>query len=256
MLPLSASGRQKALELGIEGAQSQWHLLDAVLSQGDSLNKADLAAWGILPPSVVSGLSLEELKPHDRPRTRRPRRIPPTSGGGGGWRELELENAGRAGGEEAVSDGAGGSGGIIPDATSSDGGVGDMKAAETRVFLTSQMTQQGDRYPARVHVTPCISCLFRYEGDTLADGTPHGVGVLRMASGNVYEGRFVNGVMHGPGTWSYENGDVFKGTFSNGSAVGEAEFKAADGSVYKVLVMQSRLCEIFRLTLNAGRLWR
>ena len=83
MLPLSASGRQKALELGIEGAQSQWHLLDAVLSQGDTLNKADLAAWGILPPSVVSGLSLEELKPHDRPRTRRPRRIPPTSGGGG-----------------------------------------------------------------------------------------------------------------------------------------------------------------------------
>jgi hypothetical protein len=59
---------------------------------------------------------------------------------------------------------------------------------------------------------------------------------LRLASGNVYEGRFVNGVMHGPGTWTYENGDVFKGTFSNGSAVGEAEFKAADGSIYKVFL--------------------
>ncbi len=76
--------------------------------------------------------------------------------------------------------------------------------------------------------------LHRYEGDTLADGTPHGAGVLHLASGNVYEGRFVNGVMHGPGTWTYENGDIFKGTFSNGSAIGEAEFKASDGSLYKV----------------------
>jgi hypothetical protein len=120
-----------------------------------------------------------------------------------------------------------------------------MKVSEARVFLTSQMTQQGDRYPARIRATLCRSCFFRYEGDTLADGTPHGVGVLHMATGNAYEGRFVNGVMHGPGTWTYENGDVFKGSFSNGSAVGEAEFKAADGSVYKVPVMQSLRRSLF-----------
>ena len=150
LLPLAPSGKEKALELGIESAQSQWHLLDAVLSQGSTLNKADLAAWGILAPSVVSGLSLEELKPRDRPRVRRSRHIPHSSGGGGGWQELQLSSAGGAVEGEVFSDGVGGSGGVIPDATSSDGGVSDAKA-EARVFLTSQITQQGDRYFWQAH---------------------------------------------------------------------------------------------------------
>jgi hypothetical protein len=146
LLPLAPSGKEKCLELGIQSAESQWHLLDAVLSQGSTLNKADLAAWGILAPSVVSGLSLEELKPPQRTRGRRSRHVPNSSGGGGGWQELQLDGSGRAAEGDVFSDGVGGSGGVIPDATSSDGGAGDAKAAETRVFLTSQVTQQGDRY--------------------------------------------------------------------------------------------------------------
>ncbi len=145
LLPLAPAGKEKALELGLDSAQSQWHLLDAVLSQGGTLNKADLVAWGILAPSVVSGLSLDELRPRDRPRVRQSRRIPHSSGGGGGWRELHLESSDKVGEGEVFSDGAGGSSGIIPDVTSSDGGAGDVKVAESRVFLTSQITQQGDR---------------------------------------------------------------------------------------------------------------
>ena len=160
LLPLAPSGKDKALELGIECAQSQWHLLDAVLSQGGTLNKSDLASWGILAPSVVGGLSLDELKPRDRSRARRSRRIPHSSGGGGGWQELQQESAFRDGEVEVVSDGAGGSYGVIPDAASSDGGAVDMKAAETRVFLTSQITQQGDRYRCQEHVV-CYEMIFR-----------------------------------------------------------------------------------------------
>jgi hypothetical protein len=156
LLPLATVGKEKALELGIECAQSQWHLLDAVLSQGSTLNKADLAAWGILAPSVVSGLSLDELRPRDRPRVRQSRRIRHSSGGGGEWRELHHESSDKLGEGEVFSDGAGGSSGIIPDATSSDGGAGDVEIAETRVFLTSQITQQGDRHVIQVRCTSFI----------------------------------------------------------------------------------------------------
>lgn len=163
LLPLAPAGKEKALELGMQSAESQWHLLDAVLSQGGTLNKADLAAWGILAPSVVSGLSLEELKPRDRPRARQSRRVPYSSGGGGGWRQVQLESADRVAEGEVFSDGgAGGVGGVIPDAnaTSSDGGADGTKSAETRVFLTSQITQQGDRcaQPVRWRCTRVMCC--------------------------------------------------------------------------------------------------
>jgi hypothetical protein len=145
LLPLAVAGKEKASEFGIEGAQSQWHLLDAVLSRGGTLNKADLASWGILAPSVVSGLSFDELRPRSRPRARRSRRISHSSGGGGGWRDLQLGGEGAAAVAQN-SDGVGGPDGVVPDATSSDGFVGDVKAEDSRIYLTSQITQQGDRF--------------------------------------------------------------------------------------------------------------
>lgn len=59
----------------------------------------------------------------------------------------------------------------------------------------------------------------RYEGDWV-DNDAHGKGTLTFANGNRYQGDFVGGSSNGEGTFTWANGDRHTGTYVNGSRKG------------------------------------
>eukprot|EP00574_Skeletonema_japonicum_P005950 CAMPEP_0201715396 /NCGR_PEP_ID=MMETSP0593-20130828/1595_1 /ASSEMBLY_ACC=CAM_ASM_000672 /TAXON_ID=267983 /ORGANISM="Skeletonema japonicum, Strain CCMP2506" /LENGTH=618 /DNA_ID=CAMNT_0048204893 /DNA_START=1 /DNA_END=1854 /DNA_ORIENTATION=+ len=72
-----------------------------------------------------------------------------------------------------------------------------------------------------------------YEGDPLDDsGDRQGTGKMTYASGNVYEGPFLNNKYHGEkGTYKWADGDEFHGLWRNGERHGFGIFTKAEGDV-------------------------
>ena len=69
-----------------------------------------------------------------------------------------------------------------------------------------------------------------YEGDWV-NGTPHGNGKYSWTDGDVYEGGWVNGKRSGKGKWSFSNGNIFEGDFVDGLPNGKGKYTYADGYV-------------------------
>mgnify|MGYP003431664742 CR=1 FL=1 len=61
----------------------------------------------------------------------------------------------------------------------------------------------------------------------------HGIGILKFANKDVYEGSFSNDDLHGKGLYKYHNGDVFDGLFRKGKRHGMGLFEGADGRYQK-----------------------
>jgi hypothetical protein len=57
----------------------------------------------------------------------------------------------------------------------------------------------------------------------------HGIGILKFANQDVYQGDFVRDDLHGKGTYRYHNGDVFEGSFKKGKREGPGTFLGIDG---------------------------
>lgn len=61
----------------------------------------------------------------------------------------------------------------------------------------------------------------------------HGIGILKFANMDVYEGEFAKDDFHGKGKYKYRNSDVFEGEFKRGKREGEGCFVGADGRLQK-----------------------
>ncbi len=57
----------------------------------------------------------------------------------------------------------------------------------------------------------------------------HGIGILKFANRDVYEGGFVKDDFHGQATYRYHNGDIFEGNFCKGKKQGQGTFNGIDG---------------------------
>ena len=72
-----------------------------------------------------------------------------------------------------------------------------------------------------------------YTGD-IVGGCRHGQGVMKYsATGDVYEGTFVNDEITGTGTFKYANGDVYQGAIQNSKKHGYGVFTYANGNTYE-----------------------
>lgn len=52
-----------------------------------------------------------------------------------------------------------------------------------------------------------------YYGDVNSAGQPHGIGKMRYASGEIYEGEWKNGAWYGTGIYTLADGTTFFGSF-------------------------------------------
>ena len=71
-----------------------------------------------------------------------------------------------------------------------------------------------------------------YEGE-LVNGTPEGMGVLRLANGDTYEGEFRGGAKRGKGKYTFADGGVYEGGFLGGHPNGKGKMVYASGNVYE-----------------------
>jgi hypothetical protein len=71
-----------------------------------------------------------------------------------------------------------------------------------------------------------------YSGAVNSNGTPHGIGERRDASGNVYVGNFVNGKRDGKGVMKYPDGAVYDGEWKDGQQHGEGKYTWSNGHIY------------------------
>ena len=60
-----------------------------------------------------------------------------------------------------------------------------------------------------------------------------GRGIVRSASGNVYEGEYKVGMREGRGIFRYASGAVYEGEFKADKMEGRGIFRSADGNVYE-----------------------
>lgn len=74
-----------------------------------------------------------------------------------------------------------------------------------------------------------------YEGETNDAGEFHGQGKMSFASGDVYEGAWVNGEMEGEGTMKFANSNdgSYVGTWANGKFEGKGVLTMASGNRYE-----------------------
>jgi len=71
-----------------------------------------------------------------------------------------------------------------------------------------------------------------YVGSFGAGGLREGEGAVRLASGAVYVGSWVNGKKHGMGMMAYADGGVYKGMWAYGKRHGRGNFVYANGDTY------------------------
>lgn len=75
-----------------------------------------------------------------------------------------------------------------------------------------------------------------YEGDTSAEGTPHGIGRYIYDQDKTYEGEWKDGMKHGQGkliTFHYSSGFVYEGSFCNGRMEGKGSYLSSAGDVHE-----------------------
>lgn len=72
----------------------------------------------------------------------------------------------------------------------------------------------------------------KYEGDFL-NGKPHGKGIYTFADGEKYEGDFLNGTQHGKGIYTFPSGSKYEGDYLDGTQHGKGVYTFADGSKYE-----------------------
>ena len=66
----------------------------------------------------------------------------------------------------------------------------------------------------------------------LKNGRRHGQGIMRYASGRVYEGNWTSDMRHGRGYEKYANSNVYDGEFAKGKAEGKGVYSWANGEIY------------------------
>lgn len=71
-----------------------------------------------------------------------------------------------------------------------------------------------------------------YQGDWL-DGAIHGTGSFTQTDGTKYSGVWLKDLRHGYGEETYADGSVYRGNFVDNEKEGPGSFTWADGSVYK-----------------------
>ena len=71
----------------------------------------------------------------------------------------------------------------------------------------------------------------RYEG-AFVDGQRTGQGRYTYAAGGFYEGAFVNGMFEGKGVFEAAQGHRYEGNFVNGQFHGQGTYSTADGNRY------------------------
>jgi hypothetical protein len=59
-----------------------------------------------------------------------------------------------------------------------------------------------------------------------------GIGVLKTANGNMYEGSFSADAMHGIGKYSFSTGEVYDGDYDSNKRSGRGKFTFVNGDVF------------------------
>ena len=77
-----------------------------------------------------------------------------------------------------------------------------------------------------------------YEGEWTTQGKRQGIGRLKMASGNVYSGEFVNGFFHGLGVLTLVNGSKYEGCFEIGKYQGHGIYSMPDRTKFEVIAYE------------------
>ena len=72
----------------------------------------------------------------------------------------------------------------------------------------------------------------KYTGFLNAQNQPEGHGILRVDSGDVYEGEWEKGERHGQGVYTWYDGDLYTGPWFEGRRHGHGVFVFSDGRLY------------------------
>ena len=92
-----------------------------------------------------------------------------------------------------------------------------------------------------------------YDGG-MRDGQPHGQGLLKSRSGDIYEGEFVYGKQQGEGRLKWaKDGRVYEGSFENDEINGYGTFTSSDGCVYRGNYKDGRKNGLGLCTWSDGR---
>jgi len=72
----------------------------------------------------------------------------------------------------------------------------------------------------------------KYTGFMNSQSLPEGNGILRVDTGDVYEGEWKNGKRSGQGVYTWYDGDLYTGPWSDGKRHGHGVFVFSDGRLY------------------------
>eukprot|EP00546_Thalassionema_frauenfeldii_P020876 CAMPEP_0178903642 /NCGR_PEP_ID=MMETSP0786-20121207/5266_1 /TAXON_ID=186022 /ORGANISM="Thalassionema frauenfeldii, Strain CCMP 1798" /LENGTH=853 /DNA_ID=CAMNT_0020575027 /DNA_START=141 /DNA_END=2702 /DNA_ORIENTATION=- len=72
----------------------------------------------------------------------------------------------------------------------------------------------------------------KYTGFLNMQNLPQGHGILRVDTGDVYEGEWENGQRHGQGVYTWYDGDLYTGPWREGKRHGHGVFVFSDGRLY------------------------
>ena len=100
---------------------------------------------------------------------------------------------------------------------------------------TAFITKEKDRRSIEDIIGRCPRrvVMERYLGEMNHERQMHGKGKYVFATGDIFEGSFVQGKIHGPGKYSYANGSSYHGEFVDGKRHGKGRLTQADGSYYE-----------------------
>lgn len=86
--------------------------------------------------------------------------------------------------------------------------------------------------PDRIWVTDPYGDQGQYQGETDADGIPHGIGNMLYLDGRTYQGGWRHGHWHGPAKATFQNGDFFEGNYHMDQRHGPGRYQWKDGRSY------------------------